>query len=147
MTDTIETAAHDVDRAERDRALELDRAPVFHSWSAQGALKPFIPAGGKGTRLWDYDGKEYLDFSSQLVNLNIGHEHPTVGAAIQKQAGILATVAPAHGSIQRGEAASRILDRAGSGFSKVFFTNGGADANENAIRLARLTTGCETGLS
>ena len=135
------------DRAEGDRAYELDRAHVFHSWSAQGSLKPFVPAGGRGTTIWDYDGKAYLDFSSQLVNLNIGHQHPKVVAAIKAQADVMTTIAPAHGNIQRGEAASRILARAGEGFSKVFFTNGGADANENAIRLARLTTGRDTVLS
>jgi taurine--2-oxoglutarate transaminase len=135
------------DRAEGDRAYELDRAHVFHSWSAQGSLKPFVPASGRGTTLWDYDGKAYLDFSSQLVNLNIGHQHPKVVAAIKAQADVMTTIAPAHANIQRGEAASRILDRAGSGFSRVFFTNGGADANENAIRLARLTTGRDTVLS
>jgi taurine---2-oxoglutarate transaminase len=139
--------APEFDKAEGERAYELDRAHVFHSWSAQGALKPFVPAGGKGTTLWDYDGKAYLDFSSQLVNLNIGHQHPKVVAAIKAQADVMTTIAPAHANIQRGEAASRILDRAGSGFSKVFFTNGGADANENAMRLARLTTGRDTVLS
>ena len=123
------------------RAFELDRAHVFHSWSAQGALAPFVIAGGLGSTVWDFDGKEYLDFSSQLVNTNIGHQHPAVIKAIKDQADVLATVAPAHGNLTRGEAASRILKHAGEGFNKVFFTNGGADANENAIRMARLTTG------
>ncbi|HEX4059236.1 MAG TPA: aspartate aminotransferase family protein [Galbitalea sp.] len=135
------------DKAEGERAYELDRAHVFHSWSAQGSLKPFVPAGGSGTTLWDYDGKAYLDFSSQLVNLNIGHQHPKVVAAIKRQADVMTTIAPAHANIQRGEAARRILERAGGHFSKVFFTNGGADANENAIRMARLTTGRDTVLS
>lgn len=135
------------DSAEGERAYELDRAHVFHSWSAQGALKPFVPARGNGTRLWDYEGKAYLDFSSQLVNLNVGHQHPKVVAAIKAQADVMTTIAPAHANIQRGEAASRILERAGGHFSRVFFTNGGADANENAIRLARLTTGRDTVLS
>jgi taurine--2-oxoglutarate transaminase len=135
------------DKAEGERAYELDRAHVFHSWSAQGALKPFVPARGQGTTLWDYDGKSYLDFSSQLVNLNIGHQHPAVVAAIKAQADIMTTIAPAHANIMRGEAASRILERAGGHFSRVFFTNGGADANENAIRLARLTTGRDKVLS
>jgi taurine--2-oxoglutarate transaminase len=137
----------DFDRAEGDRAYDLDRAHVFHSWSAQGSLKPFVPARGLGTTLWDYDGNAYLDFSSQLVNLNIGHQHPKVVAAIKAQADVMTTIAPAHANIQRGEAASRILERAGGHFSRVFFTNGGADANENAIRLARLTTGRDTVLS
>ncbi|MCU1481677.1 MAG: aspartate aminotransferase family protein [Subtercola sp.] len=128
-------------------ALELDRAHVFHSWSAQAALKPMVIAGGLGSTVWDFDGNTYLDFSSQLVNVNIGHQHPAVVAAIQQQADILTTVAPAHANLARGQAAQRILERAGDEFSKVFFTNGGADANENAIRLARLHTGRDKVLS
>ncbi len=134
--------------SERDtRAAELDRAHVFHSWSAQGALVPFVVAGGSGCRVWDDSGNEYLDFSSQLVNLNIGHQHPKVVAAIQEQAGKLATIAPATANLVRGEAAKRITDRAPDGLRKVFFTNGGADANENAIRMARLHTGRDKVLS
>ncbi|MCW2856692.1 MAG: hypothetical protein JWR52_2307 [Marmoricola sp.] len=129
------------------RAAELDRAHVFHSWSAQGALQPFVIAGGAGCTVWDHAGHRYLDFSSQLVNLNIGHQHPKVVAAIQEQAATLATIAPATANLARGEAAKRITDRAPGGFRKVFFTNGGADANENAIRMARLHTGRDKVLS
>jgi taurine--2-oxoglutarate transaminase len=129
------------------RAYDLDRAYVFHSWSAQAALDPMVIAGGSGTTVWDHDGNEFLDFSSQLVNVNIGHQHPAVRDAIKAQADVLTTVAPAHANLARGEAARRILDRAGSGFGKVFFTNGGADANENAIRMARLYTGRDKVLS
>lgn len=128
-------------------AYELDRAHVFHSWSAQGALKPFVIAGAQGTEVWDDDGTRYLDFSSQLVNVNIGHGHPKVVKAIQDQAALLPTVAPAHANLARGEAAKRILAKAGPAFGKVFFTNGGADANENAIRMARLVTGRDKVLS
>ena len=119
----------------------LDRQFVFHSWSTQGALDPLVIAGGQGCRLWDHDGREYLDFSSQLVFTNIGHQHPKVIAAIQAQAATLATVAPATANLMRGEAAKRIIARAPDGFAKVFFTNAGADANENAMRMARLFTG------
>jgi taurine--2-oxoglutarate transaminase len=122
-------------------AYELDRAHVFHSWSAQGSLNPFVIAGAEGVEVWDEAGKRYLDFSSQLVNINIGHGHPKVVKAIQDQAALLATVAPAHANLARGEAAKRILAKAGPAFGKVFFTNGGADANENAMRMARITTG------
>jgi taurine--2-oxoglutarate transaminase len=133
--------------ADGELAYDLDRAHVFHSWSAQGALTPFVIAGGAGSTVWDFDGTRYLDFSSQLVNTNIGHQHPAVVDAIKAQADILTTVAPAHANLARGEAAKRILARAGSSFGKVFFTNGGADANENAIRMARLTTGRDKVLS
>ncbi len=129
------------------RAHDLDRQYVFHSWSAQAALDPLVIAGGSGSEVWDFEGNRYLDFSSQLVNVNIGHQHPAVVKAIQDQAATLATVAPAAANLTRGEAAERILARAGEPFSKVFFTNGGADANENAIRMARLHTGRDTVLS
>ncbi|KUI70841.1 Taurine--pyruvate aminotransferase [Cytospora mali] len=136
-----------------DLSYELDRANVFHSWSAQAALNPLTIAGGSGSEVWDYSGKRYLDFSCQLVNTNIGHTHPKVVAAIQKQAEILPTVAPAHANLARGKAAELILKHANGikpderFFDKVFFTNAGADANENAIRMARLTTGRDTVLS
>ncbi|WP_167041577.1 aspartate aminotransferase family protein [Salinibacterium sp. ZJ454] len=136
-----------VSRADGERAFDLDRSHVFHSWSAQGALNPMVIAGGKGSVVWDFDGKEYLDFSSQLVNTNIGHQHPAVIDAIKRQADVLATVAPAHANRTRGEAASRILDKLGGNFSKIFFTNGGADANENAMRMARIATGRDKVLS
>ncbi|MCM3515995.1 aspartate aminotransferase family protein [Nocardioides sp. P86] len=123
------------------RARELDRAHVFHSWSAQGALSPMVVAGGLGSRVWDHEGRSWLDFSCQLVNVNIGHQHPKVVAAIQEQAATLATVAPSTAALVRGEAARRITERAPAGLDKVFFTNGGADAVENAIRMARLHTG------
>ncbi|MCS2609570.1 aspartate aminotransferase family protein [Halomonas dongshanensis] len=135
------------DSITNDFVRQLDRQHVFHSWSAQGNLSPLVIAGGRGCKMWDYDGKEYLDFSSQLVNTNIGHQHPKVVAAIQAQAEQLATVAPAHANLARSEAAKRILARAPSGFSKVFFTNAGADANENAIRMARSMTGRDKILS
>ncbi|MFT2817636.1 aspartate aminotransferase family protein [Leifsonia sp. A12D58] len=128
-------------------AVELDRAHVFHSWSAQAGLKPLVIAGGEGSRVWDHSGRTYLDFSSQLVNVNIGHQHPAVINAITEQAKTLTTVAPATANLTRGKAAKRIVDKAPAGFNKVFFTNGGADANENAIRMARLHTGRDTVLS
>ncbi|MGJ8515881.1 aspartate aminotransferase family protein [Carnimonas bestiolae] len=125
----------------------LDREGVFHSWSTQGTLDPLVIKGGSGCQLWDYDGNHYLDFSSQLVNTNIGHQHPAVIAAIKEQAELLTTVAPAHANLARGEAAKRILARAPEGFARVFFTNAGADANENAIRMARAYTGRDKVLS
>ena len=128
------------DPARGAAVLALDRAHVFHSWSAQRALKPLAIAQAEGCYVWDYDGNRYLDFSSQLVNTNIGHQHPRVVAAIVEQAGRLTTVAPQHANEARGQAAARITALAPDGMNKVFFTNGGADAIENAIRMARLHT-------
>ena len=91
--------------------------------------------------MWDGDGNRLLDFSSQLVNTNIGHQHPKVVAAIQAQAAKLCTVAPQHANDARSEAARLIAERTPGELNKVFFTNGGADANEHAVRMARLHTG------
>jgi taurine--2-oxoglutarate transaminase len=119
----------------------LDRAHVFHSWSAQGLIDPLPIARAQGSYFWDYAGKRYLDFSSQLVNVNIGYQHPKVVAAIQEQAGRLTTIQPSFANDARSEAARLITDVAPEGLTAVFFTNGGAEANENAIRMARLHTG------
>jgi len=124
-----------------DDVRQLDRSYVFHSWSTQGNLNPLVIAGAEGCELWDYDGNSWLDFSSQLVNVNIGYQHPHVLAAMKAQLESLVTIAPATANLMRGEAAKRIVELAPEGFSKVFFTNAGADANENAIRMARLYTG------
>jgi taurine--2-oxoglutarate transaminase len=129
------------DPARGAEVVAMDRAHVFHSWSAQAGLSPLAIAAAEGSYFWDYDGNRYLDFSSQLVNTNIGHQHPKVTAAIAAQATRLATIAPQHANEARGEAATRLADLAPAGMNKVFFTNGGADANENAIRMARLHTG------
>jgi len=118
-----------------------DRAHVFHSWSAQGLIDPMPIAEARGSHFWDYAGKRYLDFSSQLVNVNIGHQHPRLVAAIQEQAGKLCTVAPSFANDKRGEAARLIAELAPGDLNRVFFTNGGAEANENAIRMARIHTG------
>ncbi|MBU8579985.1 aspartate aminotransferase family protein [Brevibacterium luteolum] len=129
----------DLDRARRGK--ELDRKHVFHSWSAQDKIDPMAVVTAQGSRLWDADGNEYIDFSSQLVNTNIGHQHPTVVKAIQDQAARLCTIAPPHANDARSEAARLISELAPEGLNSVFFTNGGADANEHAVRMARLHTG------
>ncbi|MFF3502453.1 aspartate aminotransferase family protein [Streptomyces sp. NPDC003247] len=118
-----------------------DRAHVFHSWSAQELIDPLAVAGAEGSYFWDYDGKRYLDLTSGLVYTNIGYQHPTVVAAIQEQAARLATFAPAFAVEARSEAARLIAARTPGDLDKIFFTNGGADAVEHAVRMARLHTG------
>jgi taurine--2-oxoglutarate transaminase len=118
-----------------------DRAHVFHSWSAQGLIDPLPIAGGEGSWFWDYDGNRYLDFASQLVNLNIGFQHPKVVEAIKAQADVMCTIAPQFANGKRGEAARMIAEVSPGDLDVVFFTNGGAEATENAVRLARLHTG------
>lgn len=142
MTTVPDTGAAPLADAAAEAAVRADdRGHVFHSWSAQALIDPMPVAGGQGATFWDYAGNAYLDFSSQLVNLNLGHQHPDLVSAIQDQAGRLATIQPSMANDTRGELARRIAEIAPGGFSKVFFTNGGADANENAVRMARLVTG------
>lgn len=118
-----------------------DRAHVFHSWSAQDNIAPLPVSHGEGATFYDYDGNPYLDFSSQLVNLNLGHQHPRLVKSIQDQAAKLATIQPSFANDVRSELARLITDAAPGDLSHVFFTNGGADANEHAVRMARLHTG------
>lgn len=135
------------DSAAGQAVKAADRAHVFHSWSAQALIDPLAVAGAEGSYFWDYEGNRYLDFSSQLVNTNIGHQHPKVVAAIQEQAAKLCTIAPGFAVESRSEAARLIAERTPGDLDKIFFTNGGAEANENAIRLARLHTGRQKVLS
>ena len=120
---------------------KLDRAHVFHSWSAQALIDPLPIASASGSYFTDYSGKRYLDFSSQLVNVNIGYQHPRLVAAIQEYAGRLCTISPAMANDARSEAARLIAELAPGDLNQVFFTNGGAEATENATRMARLHTG------
>ncbi|MDL9978524.1 aspartate aminotransferase family protein [Microbacterium candidum] len=150
MTDTLTTAAytdrlgatHTLPDPEAEARVRADdRGHVFHSWSAQALIDPLPVAAGEGSTFWDYQGNAFLDFSSQLVNLNLGHQHPDLVRAIQEQASRLATIQPAMANDVRGELARRIAEVAPGDLNKVFFTNGGADANENAVRMARAVTG------
>lgn len=124
-----------------ERVHELDRRHVFHSWSAQGSLDPMVITKAEGSHIWDQHGARLLDFTSQLVFTNLGHQHPRIVAAVREQAAHLCTVAPQHANAARSEAARLIAAHTPGDLDKVFFTNGGADANEHAVRMARLHTG------
>ncbi|AUZ04960.1 aminotransferase [Vitreoscilla sp. C1] len=141
------TIGIDLNHSSNEYVAQQDLENVFHSWSVQGSLNPLVIKSGLGSKLWDFEGKEYLDFSSQLVNTNIGHQHPKVIAAIKAQADELITIAPATANLTRSLAAKKILELVSDHFKKIFFTNAGADANENAIRMARLFTGRDKVLS
>ncbi|HEX2704204.1 MAG TPA: aspartate aminotransferase family protein [Candidatus Lustribacter sp.] len=127
--------------ADEAKVRRDDRAHVFHSWSAQALIDPLPIASALGSHFTDYAGKRYLDFSSQLVNVNIGYQHPKLVAAIQEQAARLCTIQPSFANDARSEAARLIAELAPGLLNTVFFTNGGAEATENAIRMARLHTG------
>jgi taurine--2-oxoglutarate transaminase len=124
-----------------EETYRLDRRHVFHSWSAQAALDPMVVTRAEGSYIWDDSGRRLLDFTSQLVYTNLGHQHPRVVSAIQEQAAHLCTVAPQHANAARSEAARLIARHTPGDLDQIFFTNGGAEANEHAIRMARLHTG------
>jgi taurine---2-oxoglutarate transaminase len=114
---------------------------VLYSWSVQDAINPIAIAGAEGRHFWDYDGKRYLDFASQLVNVSIGHQHPKVIAAIKEQADRLCTIGPPMASESRSRLGRLLAEVTPGDLQMSFFTNGGAEANENAIKLARWYTG------
>ena len=140
MTQTpVSTPAPDPDTGARVAAE--DRAHVFHSWSAQARISPMAVAGASGSHFWDYEGTRYLDFSSGLVHANLGYQHPRMVAAVQEAAARQCTLAPGFADEARSTAARMVAERAPGDLDQVFFTNGGAEATENAMRMARLHTG------
>ena len=113
----------------------------LQSWSKQKGLNPIPIEKADGIYMWDFDGNRYTDMSSQLVNLNVGHGNRAIIDAIKEQAEKYCYLSPAYGSEPRGELAKMIIELMPDNMGKVFFTNGGADANENAIKMARMYTG------
>ncbi len=118
--------------------VDLNKQYTFFSWSVQGQTHPIPVTRAEGVYFWDADGKRYLDFASQLVNSNIGHQHPKVVRAIQEQAAQLTFVAPGLATEPRGLLGKKLAEITPGDLCKTFFTLGGAEANENAIKLARL---------
>jgi len=126
---------------ETSRVKADDAKHVLHSWSVRSAIDPIPIAGAEGRYFWDFDGKRYLDFASQLVNVSLGHQHPKVVAAIKEQADQLCTIGPMMANEKRSELARLLAEVTPGDLTMSFFTNGGAEANENAIKLARWYTG------
>jgi taurine--2-oxoglutarate transaminase len=116
---------------------------VMVSWGAQKAANtnPLVVSEARGCWFWDSAGKRYLDFSSQLINSNLGHQHPKVIAAIKEQADKLCYIGPNFQNEARTTLAKMLADRTPDDLVKTLFTNGGAEANENAIKMARAYTG------
>ena len=114
---------------------------TFFSWSKQGGLNPMNIERAEGVYLYDRDGKKYLDFSSQLMNVNIGHGNMKVRDAVYKQMSEVTFVAPSMVTKPRSVLGKKLASIAPGNLNKTFFTLGGAEANENAIKTARLVTG------
>ena len=121
--------------------VDMNKEYTFFSWSVQGQIDPIPVVRAEGVYFWDADGKRYLDFASQLVNTNVGHQHPKVVKAIQDQAAKLTFVAPGMASEPRGLLGKKLSEITPGDLNKTFFTLGGAEANENAIKIARFYTG------
>ena len=121
--------------------IELSKEYTFFSWSVQGQVNPIPVGNAKGIYFWDTDGKRYIDFSSQLMNTNIGHQHPKVVKAIQDQAAELCFVHPGNTTEVRALLGKKLAEVTPGNLKKTFLTLGGAEANENAIKMARFYTG------
>jgi len=126
---------------EAEEIKRIDREHHLHSWSVQGALNPLVFDHGQGVYFWDSEGKRYLDMSSQLMNLNIGYNHPRVIDAIKKQAEKAAYCGPGFALDSRSEVLARLTKITPGDLDYFFFTLSGAESNENAIKIARLFTG------
>lgn len=113
----------------------------LQSWSKQRNLNPISVARGDGIYFWDEDGRRYTDMSSQLVNMNLGFGNKAIGDAIKAQVDQYCFIAPSYGVESRAKLAEKIISLMPDNMGKVFFTNAGADANENAVKMARMFTG------
>ena len=121
------------------QVIQENRDYTLFSWSVQGALNPIHLKRGEGVYFWDGDGNRWLDFSSQLINLNIGHQHPRMLEAIKQQVDTLCFAGPSFATEPRAVLGRKLAEV--TGLAKSFFTLGGSEANENAIKMAKLFTG------
>lgn len=119
----------------------LESRSVMHSWCVQAEWNAPTVVGGRGARFWDEHGRQYLDMSSLAECMNLGHQHPRLIRAIQAQAEKLCFVTSSWGAAPRAELAARLLGVSGFDGGRVFFTLGGADANEHAVKFARQAGG------
>ncbi len=130
-----------------DEIVQRNKAYTLASWTAQQAWNPISMSRAEGVYFWDGDGKRYLDWSSQLINVNIGHAHPHVIRAIQEQAAKVTYAYPGIATEPRAKLGELLAEITPEGLTKSFFTLGGADAIENALKMARLYTGRQKVLS
>ena len=121
--------------------VERTKAYTFGTWKAQNTWKPVSMVRSEGVYFWDANGKRILDWSSQLINVNVGHGHPHVINAVQEQVGKLAYAYPALATEARAQLGEMLAEITPHELTKSFFTLGGADAIENAMKIARLYTG------
>jgi taurine--2-oxoglutarate transaminase len=127
--------------------VAYEKEYILHTWTAQRSYKPFVITRGEGCYFWDEGGKKYLDFASQLINVNAGHQHPRIVQAIKDQAERLCYVTPSAANEQRAKVAKMLAGIAPGDLNKSFLVTGGGVANENALKIARAVTGREKVIS
>ncbi|KPV53170.1 hypothetical protein SE17_11165 [Kouleothrix aurantiaca] len=126
----------------RQEILDISRETTLYEWTSQKAMKPLVIDRAKGIYMWDADGKRYMDFNSQLMCVNIGHGDQRVIDAVRAQMEKVCYIAPTVATTSpRAELGQLLKDITPGNLSKAFFTNGGAEANENAIKIARMYSG------
>src|SRR6185503_6811948 len=135
---TTDLAAEPLTAAE---IVSLTKRHTIFSWSAQGALNPIPMVRGEGIYFWDAEGKRYVDMNSQLMCTNIGHGDRRVIEAIKRQAEELVYAGPGMATPVRARVGKMLADLTPGDLNRFFFTLGGAEANENALRIARMVTG------
>ncbi len=121
--------------------MSAERKSVLHSWCVQADWDAPTIVGGRGARFWDDTGRTYVDMSSLAECMNLGHQHPALIEAIRAQAATLCFTTAAWGAEPRARLAERLLEKSGFEGGRVFFTLGGADANEHAVKFARQASG------
>ena len=124
-----------------EEMIALVKKHTLFEWSAQSKVQPLPVAGAKGVYFWTPEGKRFLDFNSQLMSVNIGHGDPRVIEAIHRQASTLAYANPYMATEPRARLGAKLAEITPGDIDTFFFTNGGAESNENAIKIARLFTG------
>jgi len=125
----------------RDEVIENNLEYTLFSWVKQSGLNPIPVKKAEGVYIYDMNGKQYIDFSSQLMNVNLGHGHPKVIKAIKEQLDNVAYVFPGMATKARGDLGKKLAEISPGNLKKTFFTNGGSDAIENAIKIARTVSG------
>jgi taurine--2-oxoglutarate transaminase len=137
----LDTLVQPKTKSETEEIIQDNLDYTLFSWSKQKGLNPITIKNGEGVYLYDYDGKKYIDFSSGLMNVNIGHGNQRVTQAVAEQMQQVAYVTPSCATKARGELGRKLASICPEGLNKTLFTTGGAEAIENAIKLARLYTG------
>src|SRR4051794_39918022 len=121
-----------------EEIVAMSKKHTLFEWSAQSKVDPIPVSRAKGIYFWTPEGKRFIDFNSQLMCVNVGHGHPTIIRAVQEQVETLAYANPYMATEPRAKLGAKLAEISPGDIDVFFFTNGGSEANENAIKLARL---------